>query len=538
MLSTEGTAIAVLTGSARWHVGHGDCLEQCRLLPDNSVDALVTDSPGGIGFMGKDWDSPTPGERIPLPIAMREVAHAAHFPNDRRFREREWFVWWLAERFAEAYRVLKPGAHGLAWSLPRTSHWIGLALELAGFEIFDQVEHLFSQGMGKSKSARRMLAMENCTLPGGHHESSLPPESEREPDDHVCADHYPETEWDGYGTGLAPSHEGWWLFRKPLEGTIAQNIVKWRTGVINIDESRVPRGDDLGGWPKDVVLTHAPGCTKLGTALIPANPTWDTPGRDTEPSLFTGGKVSKVRHGSREGEASAVRRYTDRGSASFARTPGRRRDEMEEVDVWECETGCAAFALAEQGGETKSGYMRAGTERSNRFGYTGPLPERVTSNTYGDKGPVTRFFLQLAHPPSFVPYAYQPKPKRAEKDAGLRFFRRRSAAEATESEEGQARLKNARTGAGRTGNVRNMHGTTKGVEWMKYLVRMVTPPGGSVLDLFSGSGTTGVAAVCLDRRFIGYELLDTEKEPHVSIARARIHYAAGGGELVPRESLR
>lgn len=544
VISAEGTARAVLAKAARWHVGHGDARELTRELPDNSIDALVTDPPGGIEFMGKDWDKAARGGEVPLVVRLRAMlaALAGHGGEpDLRTLEREWFIWWLAGCLAEAYRVLKPGAHGLIWSIPRTTHWTGMAIEYAGFEIIDQIEHLYSQGASKSKSARRMLAMEECELPGRHFESALPPEAEREECDHICADHAEPTEWDGHGTGLAPSHESWYLVRKPLEGTIAENLKKWGTGVIDIDGSRIPvHGQAVGRWPKNVIVSHAPGCVLRGTAFLPANPTWDTPERDTAPALFTGQAVSRTRHvSSRDGEPSAGRRYTDRGSASLAKTPGARRDEFEEVDVWECEPGCAVHALAEQGGTTRSSVMRPGKRRGNRNGvvYNDMTEQPIRTQSPGDAGPVTRFFLQLREEP-LVPFHYEAKPTRAEKDAGLRYFRRHTGAQATGSQDGQARLANARTGAGRTGGARNMHATVKGRKYMQWSVRLVCPPGGIVLDQFTGSGSTGVGAVSEGRRFIGFELHNSDDEPHVEIARARIQHADGTGELVPRESLR
>jgi len=544
MISAEGSARAVLTKTARWHVGHGDALELTRELPDNSIDALVTDPPGGIEFMGKEWDKAARGTEAPLVVRLRATlaalaTHSGAEP-ERRELEREWFIWWLSGCLAEACRVLKPGAHGLIWSIPRTTHWTGMAIEYAGFEIIDQIDHLFSQGASKSKSARRMLAMEDCALAGRHFESALPPEAEREEGDHVCAEHVEPTEWDGHGTGLAPSHESWYLVRKPLDGTIAENLKKWGTGVIDIDGSRIPVHEQaLGRWPKNTVVSHGPGCAKRGTAFVLANPSWDTPERDTAPALFTGPAVSPTRHvSSRSGEPSARRRYTGRGSASLAKTPGARRDEVEEVDVWECEPGCAVAALAEQGGSSKSGSMRAGTRRATRNGmvYGEMIEQSSRTDTPADAGSVTRFYLQLREEP-FVPYRYEPKPPRAEKEAGLRYFRRRTGAEATGSQEGQARLANARTGAGRTGGAKNSHNTVKGVKWMRYAVRLVCPPGGVVLDQFTGSGSTGVGAILEDRRFIGFELHDSDEEPHVQIARARIQHADGTGELVPRASL-
>lgn len=104
----------------------GDCLDVLRSLPDASVDAVVTDPPAGISFMGKGWDSD-------------------HGGRDR-------WVEWLAARMAEARRVAKPGAYALVWALPRTSHWTGWALEEAGWVIRDRVAHLFGTGFPKGKA--------------------------------------------------------------------------------------------------------------------------------------------------------------------------------------------------------------------------------------------------------------------------------------------------------------------------------------------------------------------------------------------------
>src|SRR3972149_4781845 len=102
----------------------GDCIEVMRTMQENSVDSLVTDPPAGISFMGKDWDDNKGG--------------------------RDKWIAWLTEVMQEAYRVMKPGAHGLVWALPRTSHWTATALENAGFEIRDRVAHIFGNGFPKS----------------------------------------------------------------------------------------------------------------------------------------------------------------------------------------------------------------------------------------------------------------------------------------------------------------------------------------------------------------------------------------------------
>src|SRR5690349_5736918 len=110
---------------------HGDCLEILKTLPDNSVESLVTDPPAGISFMGKSWDSDKGGRK-------------------------QWITW-MTEVMSECLRVMNPGAHGLVWALPRTSHWTATALEDAGFEVRDVVTHLFGSGFPKSLDVSKAI---------------------------------------------------------------------------------------------------------------------------------------------------------------------------------------------------------------------------------------------------------------------------------------------------------------------------------------------------------------------------------------------
>jgi len=212
----------------------GDCLKVLVDIPNASIDALLTDPPAGISFMGKKWDSNKGGRN-------------------------QWIVW-LTGVAKECLRVLKPGAHGLVWALPRTSHWTATALEDAGFEIRDVITHHFGTGFPKSHNVG-----------------------------------------DGWGTALKPATENWILVRKPLgEKNIAANVLEWETGAINIDGTRIgfrsaadeheskqknrhadfksgPRdnhvyGQDMrhrgdqgnynpsGRWPANLILSHHPDC--------------------------------------------------------------------------------------------------------------------------------------------------------------------------------------------------------------------------------------------------------------------------------------
>src|ERR1035441_6981755 len=109
----------------------GDCLDVLAGLEPGSVDAIVTDPPAAISFMGREWDSDLGG--------------------------RDKWVAWLTECMTEALRVLKPGGHALVWALPRTSGWTQWALEDAGFEIRDCIPHLFGSGMPKGLNVSKAI---------------------------------------------------------------------------------------------------------------------------------------------------------------------------------------------------------------------------------------------------------------------------------------------------------------------------------------------------------------------------------------------
>lgn len=224
----------------RFTLYNGDCLAIMAQLEANSVDALVTDPPAGISFMGKEWDHHKGG--------------------------RDAWVTWLTEVMRECLRVLKPGGHALVWALPRTSHWTAWAIESAGFEIRDRVSHLFGSGFPKSLDVSRAI---DGYLGVERNEGVEGPFTARRPQERVETNiggfsgtlggkasaliTQPATwaarQWEGFGTALKPACEDWWLCRKPLDGTIAENVLKHGTGGLNIAACRI--GTDAVGWQGD-----------------------------------------------------------------------------------------------------------------------------------------------------------------------------------------------------------------------------------------------------------------------------------------------
>ena len=437
---------------------HGDCLEVLRTLPDACVDAVVTDPPAGISFMGREWDSDKGG--------------------------RDAWIAWLSSVMRECLRVLKPGGHAFVWALPRTSHWTGMALEDAGFEVRDRLAHLFGTGFPKSLDVSKAIdaaaGAERDTKAWCKGEAggigmglnALCPECGkwmRSPDPCKCSrDSGPATpeaaRWSGWGTALKPACEDWWLARKPLISTVAQNVLAHGTGGLNIDGCRI-----------ESAKRHP------GKYVDSANP--DATVR------FVGSSDRSV----------------------FDATKGRWPANVvlshyETCTDDACTPGCAVAMLDEQSGALHKRGNRGGTKGSG-LGYMGGVDssDRLDPGSFGDSGGASRFF-------------YCAKPSRRERDAGCEHLPPRSGGEATDREDGSDGLKSPRAGAGRTGGARNHHPTVKSVALMRWLCRLITPPGGVVLDPFCGSGSTGVAAVLEGFRFIGIE----READYAEIARSRI----------------
>jgi site-specific DNA-methyltransferase (adenine-specific) len=368
----------------------GDCLEILPALAEGSIDALVTDPPAGIGFMGNGWD--------------HFDRHRPRSDGSPRGRSRRNFVDFMTRVMAECWRLLKPGGHALVWAIPRTSHWTATAIEDAGFEVRDVITHHFGTGFPKSRDVSKATGIG----------------AER------------SRRWLGWGTGLKPASEHWILARKPLAApNAAANVLAYGTGALNIDGCRIASGSG-GRWPANLILSHSPDC--------------DTPG---------------------------------------------------------CVPDCPIQALDRQSGSSKTRRILKPSDcGGNTWGGTFQIRRGPRGHT--DEGGASRFF-------------YVAKPSTLERDAGLDGSPLRLA-----DPYGQHRGRRShdkRRFDGRPPRVaHNHHPTVKSVVLMRYLCTLITPPGGTILDCFAGSGSTLVAA-----KSLGFHVVGIERDPdYVEIIRRRV----------------
>lgn len=189
-----------------------------------------------------------------------------------------------------------------------------------------------------------------------------------------------------------------------------------------------------------------------------------------------------------------------------------------------CAPGCPCAEMDGQSGQSKTP-TKVTRGAGGKHGAYSPIGAQGEIPSYVDSGGASRFFKKLDYTEDdFPPFFYAPKASRSEREAGCGELPARSGAEAVEREDDSAGMQSSRAGAGRTASsVRNHHPTVKPIAVMRHLVRLVTPPGGTVLDPFTGSGTTGCAAVLEGVNFVGIE----QSAEYVEIARARIQHAMG-----------
>lgn len=392
----------------------GDCRAVLAELGEASVDAVVTDPPYELGFMGKAWDASG--------------------------------VAFQVETWRAALRVLKPGGHLLAFGGTRTYHRMTCAIEDAGFEIRDSLHWIYGTGFPKSLNLG-----------------------------------------DGRGTALKPGHEPIVLARKPLVGTVAANVERFGTGALNVDACRI------GGW--SALEPNCPHAASVGVRI-----TVDMRVVCVECGLERGNPRPLV-----------ISNRAKQRREPGAMAEGSRAAGQTTLGRWPANVLLDEGAAAEldgQSGVTRSASGGRSGSNANPMSWTEENRHRPRGG-HDDSGGASRFF-------------YVAKPSRKERDLGCNDLPPRSGGEATDREDGSAGVESPRAGAGRTGGARNFHPTVKPVELMRYLVRLVTPPGGLVLDPFMGSGTTGMAALLEGRCFVGVEM----SPEYAEIARLRMKAVA------------
>jgi DNA modification methylase len=502
---------------------HGNNLDILPTLADNSIDSIVTDPPYELGFMGKKWDS-------------SGIAYSV-------------------ELWQQCLRVLKPGGHLLSFGGTRTYHRVAVAIEDAGFELRDSIAWLYGSGFPKSLdvskaidkldaanlrlqrnfqftawmkstgiTARQIDDITNTKM-GSHYTThptqptiataelfdklrpylpEIPENIEKlvaertvesenyknrevigqkqgsksvdsgghgivpggitEPVElDITAPATPEAQqWQGWGTALKPAFEPVIVARKPIEGTVANNVLKWGTGGLNIGGSRI--GSDGGG-------TQCSQRDKEGNC---------TGHQEANNSL--GGGV--MRHGSNT--------ISGRWPANIILDP------------------YTAELLDEQSGETKSGNIKphASKNSSTIYGNGSGFQPDITGSHIGDSGGASRFF-------------YVAKASKRDRNEGLEKLLDTTAADMVDREPDSAGMNSPRAGAGRTSGAKNFHPTVKPTSLMEYLIKLVTPPQGIVLDPFTGSGSTGKAAILQGFDFIGIEMT----EEYLPIIEGRLKHA-------------
>ena len=354
---------------------HGDCIQRLQELDNNSVDSVITDPPYGLSFMGNAWDYDVPDVNV----------------------------------WKQCLRVLKPGGHLLAFFGSRTYHRGVIPIEDAGFEIRDQIMWLYGSGFPKglniskaidklSDAKREVIGVQKNAMSGWRMDGKTK---------HVDRDiTLPATveakQWDGWGTALKPGHEPIVVARKPFKGSTVSNVLKFKTGALNIDECRVGN---------------------------------------------TG------------------------GTQDIAKTDG-----------------------ANKPNEVFGVYGSTATHKLDRGRWPANVIHDGINERWGD------FF-------------YCVKANRKDRNEGLHKLEDKQ----KPGVEGTAYM--GMTSEGRKQTAKNTHPTVKPTDLMRYLCRLVTPPNGTVLDPFMGSGSTGKAAKLENFEFIGIE----RESEYFEIAQARIN---------------
>jgi len=572
---------------------NGDCLELLKTMADNSIDSIVTDPPYEFGFMGKSWDSTG--------------------------------IAYNVELWKECLRVLKHGGHLLSFGGSRTYHRMACAIEDAGFEIRDMIEWIYGSGFPKSlnvgkaidaklgnereisgvgkagKGFNKVKGFGVTTTKGG--EATTEWETTKGTSD-----------WEGWGTAVKPAHEPICMARKPLEGTVADNCLKWGTGGINIDGTRIMTKDQeisdavykrlsylysLADTSSLPVLLCRDYFQRILSALNSYNTTdkahlHNDPSRgDSQPldvlcaqtialNLFPNGvwcvqnylltqdfqsnypayyrsygeQLRMILTAAQENSQKLHDVLSDIYSHLSEQQhiqPNQDNDHPSNLDDFlQFVSSLFLFTLHKYtkylshpqivNSRFPANFIHDGSDEvvamfpNTQSGTINPLKHihkggkgnalsgskdgtlnnfLPTQNYESNSGSASRFFMQC--PMDLDEYDlmyYCAKASKSERNAGLEGL-------PLGEPPASARSKPANGRESALGEPRaNFHPTVKPIALMRYLCRLVTPKGGTVLDPFAGSGTTGVGAKLEGFGFIGIE----QEADYVQIAQARINH--------------
>ena len=414
----------------------GSMLDMLEVIEPNTIDSVVCDPPYELNFMGKGWDN-----------------------SGIAFQPDTW---------KKCYEVLKPGGYLLAFGGSRTFHRIACAIEDAGFEIRDTIMWLYGSGFPKSHNIGLDIDKLNGCPDRGHRiavANRHHPDGTLEPNGENLEPYETKTEeahkWNGWGTALKPSFEPIIVARKPLEGTVARNCLKYGVGGINIDECRVAFNGDK--WKNQ----------KSGNTA----------------------KAFNLNEQQREAGTGVLAGYECEANEN-GRFPANTILTYDETDFDEV---CGGFPDT-KGGNRHNIAIRQ-SDKNSGYGF-----DVNTRNEFNDSGSASRYF-------------YCAKASKKDRDEGLDLFNQEKVNDGR-----QTPIDNAFQ-RGETLR-KNTHPTVKPTELMQYLIRLVSPNGGVILDPFNGSGSTGKAVMYENKeknknyKYIGIELT----EEYLPIAKARIEY--------------
>ena len=557
----------------------GDCLAVLRTMADNSLDSCVCDPPYHLTSIVKRFGA---GNAAPAKVGQTGV----YARSSRGFMGKTWDggdIAFQPELWAEVLRVLKPGGYLVAFSGTRTYHRMACAIEDGGFDIRDQLawvygsgfpkSHDVSKGIDKAGGHKRATEYEpnfgNNTfgkgMGGGKHGASSDP---------AVTD--AARQWQGWGTALKPAWEPICLARKPIEGTNVENVLRWGTGALNVDGCRVVTADDLnggtyaratsvsgksgslGGGP----LKNAAGVFVQPTGRWPANLVHD--GSDEVLAAFPQTKGS-ANGGSAERNSQASEEYWGEGGGGFKQ--GRST-------IGHGDSGSAArFFYTSKAGENDRIYSRVEEVKLQWISASGPCQVKlqadtelslekaivVSASTDGNgwntflSGSTIEALFQTASKFIIATKTSSTTTSRIWSFLTRLLTNACIAGASCETVSGGSRAESAESGAqsitiilGKMASLPgashalsgtpftisvcerlHSHPTCKPVDLMRWLVRLVTPPKGTCLDPFAGTGTTGEAAW---REGMNAVLIEREPEYQADIARRMTLCLAGSEE--------